>query len=184
MSEQLLKERGKEIYIDIKQLRVILKWSKNIDLDLMAFFKTKDGRGGGVFSPNIPGGHYGRLNSYPYIQLSEDAGSKREAGEKEEDLRITKLDMMEEVNICALNYTDAIQKKSTSFNEYDGRLVVINDRGETVTIPLNTTEKGHVAIIAKIDNTASTGAKLINENKIVDLDTFTSSIPGANLLVT
>ncbi|OQA14717.1 MAG: hypothetical protein BWY64_03136 [bacterium ADurb.Bin363] len=41
-----------------------------------------------------------------------------------------------------------------------------------------------MAIIAKIDNTASTGAKLINENKIVDLDTFTSSIPGANLLVT
>jgi tellurite resistance protein TerA len=39
-----------------------------------------------------------------------------------------------------------------------------------------------VAVIARIDNSSFMGAKLINENRIMDMATFQSTIPGANLL--
>ncbi len=178
-----LKTKGEEAYIPVKQLMVTLKWTADVDLDLMAFYKAKDGRTGGVFSDNYPGGAMGSLNSFPYMQLSGDAGVGAVGGDNEEVLRITKLDDLEELYICTLNYTDATQKKESSFSEYDGGVVVTDSKGESVAVPLDSTEKGHVAIIAKIDNSNPIGAKMINENRIIDLATFSETIPGANLLM-
>ncbi|MBC6474026.1 MAG: stress response protein [Hormoscilla sp. GM102CHS1] len=177
-----LQKKGDEAYISVKQLMVTLKWTKDVDLDLMAFYKAKDSRTGGVFSDNYPGGSMGSLNEFPFIQLSGDAGVGAKGGDNEEILRITKLDDLAELYICTLNYTDASEKKDTSFSNYDGGIVVIDDKGESVAVPLDSTEPGHVAVIAKIDNTGLMGAKLINENRIVILETFFSDIPGANKL--
>lgn len=179
----ILKNKGEEAYISVKQLMVTLKWTTSVDLDLMVFYKTKDGKTGGVFSDNYPGGSMGALNAFPFIQLSGDAGVGAKGGENEEVVRITKLDDMAEVYIVTLNYTDASAKKDVAFNAYDGGIVIMDDKGESVGVPLNSSEKGHVAIIAKIDNTSPMGAKLINENRIMDLGTFASTIPGANALI-
>lgn len=178
-----LKKKGEEAYISVKQLMVTLKWTASVDLDLMAFYKTKDGKDGGIFSDNYPGGTLGSLNEFPFIQLSGDEGVGATGGDNEEVLRVTKLDDLAELYICTLNYTDASEKKDTSFSDYDGGITVIDDKGESVAVPLDSTDKGQVAVIAKIDNTSAMGAKLINENKIIDLGTFVSTIPGAKLLV-
>jgi uncharacterized protein involved in tellurium resistance len=92
-----LKKKGEEAYLSVKQLMVSLKWSANVDLDLMAFYKSKDNQVGGVFSDNYAGGSMGNLNSFPYIQLSGDAGVGATGGENEEILRITKLDDMAQI---------------------------------------------------------------------------------------
>ena len=178
-----LKTKGDEAYISVKQLMVTLKWSANVDLDLMAFYKTKDGKTGAVFSDNYPGGTMGNLNAFPFIQLSGDAGVGAKGGDNEEVLRITKLDDIAELYIMTLNYTDASQKKDAAFNSYDGGVVLMDDKGESIAVPLNSTEKGHIAIIAKIDNTSPMGAKLINENHIMSLDKFVEIIPGADQLI-
>ena len=39
----VLKTKGHEAYIPLKQMMVSLKWSSAVDLDLMAFYKAKDG---------------------------------------------------------------------------------------------------------------------------------------------
>ncbi len=178
----VLKTKGEEAHISVKQLMVTLKWTKDVDLDLMAFYKAKDGSTGAVFSDNYPGGTMGSLNSFPYIQLSGDAGVGAVGGDNEEALRITKLDDLAELYICTLNYTDASQKKESSFSEYDGGVVVTDDKGESVAVHLDSTDKGYIAIIAKIDNSSPIGAKMINENRIIDLATFAETIPGAKLL--
>jgi tellurite resistance protein TerA len=175
-----LKNSGEEAYISLKQLMVTLRWTMNIDLDLMAFYKAKDGRTGGVFSDNYPGGSLGSLNGFPFIQLSGDAGLGGAGGDNEETIRIAKLDDMAEVYICTINYDDAIKNVASSFSNYDGGVIVLDDKGESVAVPLNSPDKGHVAIIVKIDNTSPMGAKLINQNKVVDLGTFASTIPGAD----
>jgi uncharacterized protein involved in tellurium resistance len=177
-----LKTKGEEAHVSVKQLMVALKWTADVDLDIMAFYKAKDGRTGAVFSDNYPGGSMGSLNEFPYIQLSGDAGVGAVGGDNEEVLRITKLDDLAELYICTLNYTDASNKKESAFSDYDGGVVVNDDRGESVAVPLNSTEKGHIAIIAKIDNTSPIGAKMINENRIIDLATFAETIPGATNL--
>lgn len=177
-----LQKKGDEAYVSIKQLMVTLKWTQDVDLDLMAFYKAKDGRTGGVFSDNYPGGSMGSLNEFPFIQLSGDAGVGAKGGDNEEVLRITKLDDLAELYICTLNYTDASQKKDASFSNYDGGIIVIDDKGESVAVPLDSKELGNVAVIAKIDNSSPMGAKLINENRIINLETFFKDIPGANKL--
>lgn len=178
----VLKQKGEEAYIAIKQLVVTLTWTANVDLDLMAFYKTKDGREGGVFSDNYPGGTLGSLKEFPFIKLSGDQGVGGTGGDNEEILGISKLDDLAEVYICTLNYTDASGKKKSAFSDYDGGITVVYNGGESIAIPLNSTEKGHVAIIGKIDNKSPIGAKLINENKILDLVTFVTTVPGAKLL--
>ncbi len=176
-----LKNKGEEAYVSVKQLMVTLRWTKDVDLDLMAFYKTKDGRPGGVFTDQL-GGSLGSLNNFPFIELSGDAGVGATGGDNEEILRITKLDDLAELYIVTLNYTDASKKIASAFSDYDGSVVVMNDKGEAIEVLLNASEKGHVAVICKIDNTSPMGAKLINMNEIMDIGSFVSTIPGANAL--
>jgi tellurite resistance protein TerA len=175
--------KGEEAYIPIKQLIVTLRWTMNVDLDLMAFFKAKDGRTGGVFSDNYPGGSLGSLNDFPFIQLSGDEGVGDKGGENEEILRIARLDDLAEIYICTINYSAAISKTPSSFSKYDGGVIVLDDKGESIAVPLNSPEQGDVAVIAKIDNTSFLGARLINENRIVDLDTFAKVVPGSDQIL-
>ncbi|MBF0538181.1 MAG: stress response protein, partial [Nitrospirae bacterium] len=103
--------------------------------------------------------------------------------DKQEALRIAKLDDMAELYIITLNYTDASKKIDSAFNKYDGGIVITDDKGESFSVRLDSPEKGTVALIAKIDNTGAMGPKLINENRIMSLDTFVSTIPAGNLLI-
>ena len=177
-----LKKKGEEAYVSIKQLMASLKWTAAVDLDLMAFYKAKDGRVGGVFSDNYAGGSMGSLNSFPFIQLSGDAGVGATGGENEETLRITQLDDLAELYICTINFTDATQNRERPFSSYDAYVLVVDDKGESVAVPLDSNESGTVAVIAKIDNTGFMGAKMVNENRIMDMATFQQTIPGANTL--
>ena len=177
-----LKTKGEEAYVSIKQLVAALRWTAAVDLDLMAFYKAKDGRTGGVFSENYAGGTMGNLNSFPFIQLSGDEGVGATGGDNEETLRITQLDDLDELYICTINFTDASQKRESRFRDYDAQVVVQDDKGESVAVPLDSTEPGTVAVIAKIDNSGIMGSKLINENRVMDMASFKSTIPGANLL--
>ncbi len=181
-AKRILKAKGEEAYVSLKQLMTSLKWTAAVDLDLMAFYKAKDGRVGGIFSDNYAGGSMGSLNSFPFIQLSGDAGVGATGGENEETLRITKLDDLAELYICTINFTDAVQNRDRAFSSYDAYVVVVDDKGESVAVPLDSTEPGTVAAIAKIDNTGFMGAKMINENRVMDMATFQKTIPGANTL--
>lgn len=178
-----LKTKGEYTAIAINQLQVVLEWRAAVDLDLMAFFRAKNGQVGGVFSSNFPGGDMGSLTSFPFIQLSGDAGvNAQEEDDNQEVLDIARLDDLAEVYICALNYTDAAAKRSSSFADYDGNVIVNDNHGHSVTVPLNATQKGQVAIVARIDHSGDGDAILRNENSILDLGQFFQTIPGAHLL--
>ncbi len=179
----ILENKGQETNISLRQLVVILTWSADVDLDLLAFYKAKDGRTGGVFSKNYPGGSSGNLEDFPFIELSCDNGLDSSYREKEEILRISELGDMAEMYIVTINYTDAIVNRSSAFIDYDGSVVVFNDTWEAVEVPLNSPEKGHTAVVCKIDNTGNTGAKLINLNHVMDFKEFMSAIPGADMFV-
>jgi uncharacterized protein involved in tellurium resistance len=183
-SKIILESRGDEADIAVRQLFVALKWTADVDLDLLAFYKAKDGHVGGVFSENYPGGTLGNLNRFPFIELNGDAGTQKSRGTKEEVLRISELGDMEEIYIVAINYSDAVADRPTSFKEYDGSVTVMNERWETVEVPLNSQEKGHAAVICKIDNTRKPiPPRLVNLNRIMDFKEFMTTIPGANMFV-
>lgn len=179
-----LETTGDEAFIKSTGLGIVLRWTEDVDLDLLAFYKAEDGRKGGIFSDNFPGGSLGTIEEFPYIKLSGDAGINGEGGINEEAMCIGKLEHMEEIYICAMNYTALEEEKEIAFSEYDGSILVMDDEGDAVIVPLDAKEKGNIAVIAKIDNSDPKGTKIINLNKIINLETFASIIPGAEILVT
>lgn len=179
-----------------ERMKVTLNWALQKlengelgpDFDLMAFYKTKDGKTGGVCAEgyNQRKDDMGFLDKFPFMQLDQDAAAdenSKEGDEENEEMKIAKLDDFDYVAICVINYDDAIEMKQEVFGKYNGYVSVTTDSGDNFEVPMDEKEKsGHVALICSINN--STGSpKLINENKILTLGEFADSIPGSELVV-
>lgn len=164
-----------------KQLKVSLIWTSAVDLDLMAFYRTKDGRTGGVYSDNYAGGTLGDLNQFPFIQLSGDAGVGAAAGDNREELRIARLDDFEELYIIALNFTDASSSSDKVFADYDAHVEVVTDRGEQHKVALDSRQPGSAAVLCKFIGTFM-GASLVNNSEVLSFEKFRASVPGASAL--
>lgn len=177
-----LKQKGQKADIGaFKQIRVSLIWTSPVDLDLMAFYKTKDGRIGGVYSDNYAGGSLGNVNKFPFIELSGDEGVGASGGDNSEEMRIMKLDDYESLYICALNFTDASSGSSHVFADYDARVEVVTDHGEKHTVALDSRSPGPVAVLCRFEAGMITNS-LINDSEVLMLDEFRSKIPGADKL--
>ena len=177
-----LKQKGSKADIGaFKRLDVSLIWTAAVDLDLMAFYRTKDGRVGGVYSENYAGGSLGSLSEFPFIRLSGDAGVGAKGGPNQEDLAIGKLDDFEVVHICALNFTDASGGANRAFADYDARVRVRTDRGETHTVNLDSAEPGTVATICTLVG-GFIASELVNDSQVMDMESFRVRIPGADAL--
>ena len=175
-----LKQKGANAQIGaFKQLKVSLIWTSAVDLDLMAFYKTKDGRTGGVYSDGYAGGSLGDLNAFPFIQLSGDEGVGATGGDNREELRITKLDDFEELYICALNFTESSSQNPRVFAEYDAKVEVVTDKGESHTVNLDSSKRGCVAVLCKFTSSFM-GAQLVNDSMVMDLDAFRQTVPGSS----
>lgn len=175
-----LKQKGTKADIGaFKQMKVSLVWTSAVDLDLMAFYKTKDGRKGGIFSANYSGGSLGNLNQFPFIELSGDEGVGAGSGDKREEMRITKLDDFEELYICALNFTDASSGANKVFANYDARVEVVTDRGDKFNVSLDAKNPGSVAVICKFAS-GFIGTSLTNNSEVMNLDEFKTKVPGAD----
>lgn len=177
-----LKQKGASANLGaFKQLKVSLVWTSAVDLDLMAFYKTKDGRTGGVYSDNYAGGSLGDLNAFPFMQLSGDAGVGAVGGDNQEDMLLAKLDDFEELYICALNFTDASAGTNKVFADYDARVEVVTDRGEKHTIKLDSGNQGSVAVLAKF-TAGFLGAQLLNDSQVMSFEQFKNAVPGADAI--
>lgn len=175
-----LKQKGANASIGaFKQLKVSLIWTSPVDLDLMAFYKTKDGKVGGVYSDNYSGGYLGDLNQFPFIQLSGDEGVGAVGGDNREEMRIAKLDDFEELHIVAVNFTDASSDSNNVFANYDARVEVITDKGEAHTIALDSQQSGSVAVLCKFAS-GFMGASLVNNSDVMSFENFKSTVPGAS----
>ena len=153
-----------------KQLMVSMKWSTAADFDLAAVYQDKSGKEGIVYF-----GELGDLNAFPYMQLSGDAGKDDKGGENEETMRITRLDDMKYVWILCWDYGKVQDGAPARFKGSDISLTLMDDKGKTYSVTLDTGDFGNVALIATIDNSSSVGAKLINSSK-------TGTLKGLNKL--
>lgn len=152
-----LQQKGEEAYISLQQLIVTLKWTAPVDLDLLAFYRAKDGRVGAVYYAEM-----GDMNTFPYMALDEDMGVGDTGGDNEENLRITKLDDMSDVLIV----TSIYNKPDSSFGRYDARVTLVTDKGDNIEVPLTAPETGQWCVVAHIDNNSPMGPKLINVNRV------------------
>jgi len=99
------------------------------------------------------------------MQLSGDEGVGDKGGDNEEILRITKLDDMNFVWIMCWDYGKIQEGAAARFKDSDVSLSVMDDRGTTHDVTLDTGEMGNVAVLATIDCSSPIGAKLVNSSK-------------------
>lgn len=169
----ILKQKGESADIPLNNLLATLSWTAPVDLDFYAFYRAKSSitpRGsffgwGGV-KPAQEGkvyfGSRGTLKEFPWMALDKDAGVGDKGGQNQENLRIADLHELEVVLIAV----NIFNKPQANFASYDGRVTLQTDSGKEVEVPLTASTVGNWCVIAKIDNSSPTGAKLINVNQV------------------
>lgn len=146
----------------IENVKVRLKWTKGVDLDLHAFYKTKTGQFGHIFFGNKGGFH-----ASPFIKLDRDSGVGNTSGNNSENLTIKTLKDLDSV-IIATNIFRFLGfiSKGENFARYDGRVLVKTGNGDDIEVPLTSKVKGRWCIICKIDNTDAADPKVLNINRV------------------
>ncbi|MFJ5717595.1 TerD family protein [Neobacillus sp. NPDC093127] len=146
----------------IENIHVKLNWTKGVDLDLHAFYITKQGTFGHIYF-----GNKGKLTNSPYIALDKDSGVGNSAGNNEENLIIKTLQDVEKIIIATHIFRIfGFLKKEDNFAKYDGRVLIKTNNGDDIEVPLTSTTTGRWCIITKIDNSTSTDPKVININHV------------------
>ncbi|MBM4292453.1 MAG: TerD family protein [Deltaproteobacteria bacterium] len=180
-----LSERGAKQHMMVSELTVTLSWRAQVDLDLMAFYRTKSGDVGAVHSPLYSSkSAAGALDAFPFMQLGEDAGvvarKRGDGSEKRETLKIKRLDDIAELYLVAMNFTDAARNHASAFVEFDGQVQIEARDGQRVTVVLASKEQGAAAVFARIEHSnALIGPVLHNESRVLTLDALRAQLPGA-----
>jgi tellurite resistance protein TerA len=144
------------------QIGAKLTWTKPVDLDLHAFYKTKEGLFGHVYYDNK-----GNLYQPPCIQLDTDAGVDDTGGDNEENLTIKSLAHVESVLIATNIYRRfGFLSFGDNFAKYDGRVVIETNGGDHIEVPLDSEKVGKWCVIAKIDNSDPSEPYAININQV------------------
>jgi len=165
-----LKKKGSEANVGgFNQLMVSMKWTTEADFDLAAAYESKEGKLGLVYF-----GELGGLNVFPFMQLSGDEGVGDTGGDNEETMRITQLDDMKYVWILCWDYGKVQDGAPARFKGSDVSLSVMDDKGKTHDVNLDTGDMGNVALLATIDNASPVGAKLINSSRAGTLKGLTN----------
>jgi uncharacterized protein involved in tellurium resistance len=166
-----------------ERMQIEMVWSSDTDLDLCLFWKTKDGKEGGVFSDgfnqNIE--DLGHLDRYPFIEHQGDKKSPRPGGEENEVIKVKSIDGYSELYILVLNFTKAVDNIPATFNQDSGRVEITTDTGDNLEVPVDSEESGHVYLICKIEISDS-GKKVINERRVLTLGQAFNQIPGFKLI--
>jgi len=156
-----LKQKGSEANVaGFKQLMVSMKWTTAADFDLASAYEDKNGKQGLIYF-----GELGDLNAFPFMQLSGDEGVGDTGGDNEETMRITKLDDMKYVWLLCWDYGKIQDGAPARFKDSDVNLTVLDDKGTSHNVSLDTGDMGNVALLAVIDNSSPVGAKLVNASK-------------------
>lgn len=157
----VLKQKGEKTGLVGTDFIATLRWTAAVDLDLHAFYKTKNGKFGHVFFADT-----GNLADMPYIQLDKDEGVGNTGGDNEENIRIAKIDHLEYVVIATNIFRFlGFLSKGDNFAKYDGSVVVKSNTGHVIEVPLISEEPGKWCLIAKIDN-SGVSPSVININRV------------------
>lgn len=165
------------------KMKVRLKWTSDTDLDLCLFFKTKDGRTGGVFSDEY-NNNVKDLGSYSEFPFMKHNGDVKKPGETEsvEQIDIVKFDDIETAYVVIVNYDAALEQRSVTFAEEGGYAQVICEDGTAFEVDANSNKEGHAYLVCSITN--KNGQNYVkNESEVYTLGKAFRKIPGFERIV-
>ncbi len=138
----------------ITDMNVKLNWTAEVDLDLHAFVRLNNGASEQVFFAN---------KNVDAIRLDRDSGVGDVGGNNEENINVSSLGNLREVL-----FATKIFCKGGCFADYDGKIVVSTNNGDSITVPLSAQQRADWCVIAKLDNTDSSAPRIINLNRVMN----------------
>jgi uncharacterized protein involved in tellurium resistance len=135
----------------LKNIKVTLRWTAPVDLDLHAFYRTKGGEEASVY--------HGFRESHGIV-LDHDAGIGDKGGQNEENLTIDSLAGFQDILFATKIFT-----KGGCYADYNGKVIVKTNNGDEIVVPLTSRERADWCVIAKLSNSHN-GPELINLNKV------------------
>lgn len=179
-----LKRKGEAAAFTFNErMQIEMVWSSNTDLDLCLFWKTKDGKEGGVFSDGFNQNEkdLGSLEEFPFIKHMGDKKTPRPGGEENEQIKVKDISTLSELYVVVLNYDKAIEKIPVTFSEDSGRVEITTDSGDNYEVPVDDSREGHVYLVCKIEN-ESGEKKAVNKGEVLTLGQAFKQIPGFKLI--
>lgn len=121
----------------LTDVRVQLRWTMPIDLDLHAFYKRADQSEDHVYfgSPN-----------HDDISLDNDAGIGDRGGKNVENILVSRLDVF-----STIIFATKIYGAGNRYSDYDGQVEVRASDGSQIVVPLSAQQRGKWCAIARID---------------------------------
>lgn len=161
-----------------KQFHINLNWNTDLDMDLALFYQTNNNKAGGVFSMEYTNKKEseGCLDHLPYIKYMHN-GSESEMLGCIEQILVSSLQDMQLINICAINYSAAIDGDKTDFSTYGGRLDFVNKGKCFHSILMNNHKTGDIYVFCRI---ISIDGRfwLEDRNDVLTLQEAYETIPG------
>jgi len=176
-----------------RMLTATMAWQSAVDLDLAVLAERKDGKAVMLYFGNIGKddgqGFVQSLDDFPFILLSGDAGvgDSQDEGGNEEELKITSLVPYDRLHLLAWDYTAIVGRAAhgkegdedylpavaagsgARFQASGVTLKVVDDQGHSHDVTLSLAGDGlatkeNMCVIATIDNTNPSGAKIVNSS--------------------
>lgn len=156
------------------QIQVNLYSEAPIDLDLALFYQTKDNQSNGVFSMEYTEKkeNEGCLEHFPYIKYMHDYDLNCP-----EKIIISSLQDMRSINICAIDYSSAIEGEGTDFSSLGGRLDIVVNNKLLHSIHMDNYKTGSIYLFCRI--VLNEGRFWLEEiNDVLSLEEAYNNIPG------
>lgn len=140
----------------LEDIHVQMSWTRPIDLDLHAFYRTHDGREHHVYFAERKG---------PEVELDYDAGIGDRGGKNVENILVERLNGIEDIMFATNIFGDGDR-----FADYDAKVTVKTNNGDCFTVPLTSQKSARWCIISRIDNTNKNQPRVINVNETTDAE--------------
>ena len=137
-----------------------MRWTAAVDLDLHAYGIMKDGSFQHVYFASK-----GQSGVPPYVTLDRDMGIGRTAGDNREEIGVHRL---REYRAILFGTKIFNPDAGDNFARYDGK-VDVSVAGETIRVPLTSSEPGTWALISAV-STEGSEPEVINLNHIASME--------------
>lgn len=143
-------------------LTVSMKWTTAADFDLAVLYEDRSGKIGLIYF-----GELGRLDAYPFMELSEDQGSQDAKGDYQETVRIDRPDEMAALWFLYWDYAKVQSGLPCDDIKGDVRLEVKWDGApDCWEVKPDLDESGNVLVLASLSDLSSKGGILRNHGAV------------------
>lgn len=163
---------------------ITIQWTAHVDLDLCVFYRTTDGRTGGVFSDEFRqnSGDLGSLTRFPYILHHGDEKEPMPGSVGSEVVSVKNLDAIDRLDVVVINYDDAIDLLDCDYCDEGGSTTLHCGQDHLLQVAANPAGHGQAYHVLSLQRQPDGSMVASTVNRTVTLRQAFDNIPGFALI--